>query len=273
MPSSIDRPADTEPQEPRRARRGFAPRADRTWCLGALEPATKAHGQVRQPRPTRPVTLADTELRLARRITYGLTQEDVSVVRSAGYEGYLQYQLNPEPIDDGPSNQRLAAYPTINLPTWQLYSLDSGLVTRELVEATMMRAIYSRRQLSERMVEFWTDHFHTNIDDISILKVAEDRDVIRANAWRCFRRCWREREQPGNASILTTRRAPRRTQPELRSRTPELHTLGVDGGTHRLTSLTSHDVLRGAAAATHADGGTFFTTRPVTPAAPSSCSA
>jgi Protein of unknown function (DUF1800) len=233
MPSSIDRPADTEQQEPA----ARPPKLSRRvliglGALGALEPATNAYAQVRQPRPTRPVTLADTELRLARRITYGLTQEDVSVVRSAGYQGYLEYQLNPEPIDDGPCNQRLAAYPTISMPTWQLYTVDSGLVTRELVEATMMRAIYSRRQLFERMVEFWTDHFHTNIDDITILKVAEDRDAIRANALGVFSTMLgASASSPAMLQYLDNSQSTAANPNQNYARELlELHTMGVDGG-------------------------------------------
>jgi hypothetical protein len=232
-------------------------------ALGAFEAATPAEAQVRQPRPGRPVTLPDTELRLARRITYGLTQEDVTVLRNAGYQGYLEYQLNPEPIDDGPCNMRLVAYPTISLPTWQLYGLDSSLVMRELGEAAMMRAIYSRRQLFERMVEFWTDHFHTNIDDIMILKTAEDRDAIRANALGVFSTMLgASATSPAMLQYLDNSQSTAQNPNQNYARELlELHTLGVDGG------YTQTDIVEVAKCFTGwrsrgntgtSTGGTFF---------------
>ena len=50
----------------------------------------------------------------------------------------------------------------------------------QVVESTILRAIYSKRQLFERMVEFWTDHFNTDINTVGILKLADVRDVLRA---------------------------------------------------------------------------------------------
>ena len=49
-----------------------------------------------------------------------------------------------------------------------------------------MRAIYSRRQLFERMVEFWNDHFNTNINTVGILRVLYDRDTSGRNALGTF---------------------------------------------------------------------------------------
>jgi uncharacterized protein (DUF1800 family) len=48
----------------------------------------------------------------------------------------------------------------------------------------VLRAVRSKRQLFERMVEFWSDHFsidHRN-DQCMVLKTQDDRDVIRAHA-------------------------------------------------------------------------------------------
>ena len=55
-----------------------------------------------------------------------------------------------------------------------------------MIEATIVRAIYSRRQLLERIVEFWNDHFNTNINTVGILRILYDRDTIRRNALGSF---------------------------------------------------------------------------------------
>jgi uncharacterized protein (DUF1800 family) len=72
---------------------------------------------------------------------------------------------------------------------WDAYNANAQIPINELRAATMLRAIYSKRQLKERMVEFWTDHFNIDHADgqLQWLKTADDRDVIRAHALGTFR--------------------------------------------------------------------------------------
>ena len=60
---------------------------------------------------------------------------------------------------------------------------------RELEAATWLRAVYSRRQLNEVLVDFWHDHFNVFGWDgpTSPLFVSYDRDVIRPHALGNFR--------------------------------------------------------------------------------------
>jgi uncharacterized protein (DUF1800 family) len=59
----------------------------------------------------------------------------------------------------------------------------------ELQQAKLVRAVESRRQLQEVLVDFWGNHFNIdvtkNLD--RIYKVADDRDVIRPHIWGKFR--------------------------------------------------------------------------------------
>ncbi len=59
----------------------------------------------------------------------------------------------------------------------------------ELKAATIFRQLFSPRQLYERMVEFWSDHFNIyHRDDVTqALKTSDDRDVIRPHALGNFR--------------------------------------------------------------------------------------
>ena len=59
----------------------------------------------------------------------------------------------------------------------------------EVQRAAFVRAVYSRRQLREVLVNFWHDHFNVLGTDFSVgpVFVHYDRDVIRANAKGNFR--------------------------------------------------------------------------------------
>ena len=150
----------------------------------------------------------------------------------AGYTGYIEWQLNPEAINDGECDARLAPYPFIHLPTPQLYAQDSTTVQTQLVESTILRAIYSKRQLLERTVEFWTDHFNTDIGSVGILKVADVRDVLRANAFSNFMlMLHRQASSPAMISRLNNQQNSRTAPNQNFAReVMELHTLGVTGG-------------------------------------------
>lgn len=201
--------------------------------------AATAEAQLRTPTPAKPRVLPDAELKLARRVTNGLTPDVIADVYSAGYTGYIEWQLNPQAINDGECDARLAPYPLINLPTPQLYAQDSTTVQTQLIEATILRAIYSKRQLLEKVVEFWTDHFNTDINSVGILKVADVRDVLRTEALTTFiQMLYRQASSPAMMSRLNTQQNSRTSPNQNYSRElMELHTLGVTGG------YTQQDVI------------------------------
>lgn len=156
--------------------------------VAALAAATSARGQD-APMDVDPGALIH---RLVNRITFGLTQAELAQATSLGYAGYLEQQLNPDAIAEDPVLlDRLAALPTLSYSGAQLY--DTGLVpsatqiVNELIEATILRAVYSRRQLFERMVEFWSDHFSIDIntEETRYLKTLDDR-AIRQHALGSF---------------------------------------------------------------------------------------
>ena len=232
--------------------------------LGALARAANAEGQVRQPpMPTRPLALPEAELKLIRRVTNGVTPADLSEVQGMGYTAYLGAQLQPAMLDDTGCNNRLNVYTSLSQPPQHLYTLDSTTVQRELIEATIVRAIYSRRQLFERMVEFWNDHFNTNINTVGILRVLYDRDTIRPYALGNFGELLRATAgAPAMLQYLNNAQSTRTAPNQNYARElMELHTLGVDGG------YTQQDVMEVARCFTgwryngntgDARAGTFF---------------
>lgn len=173
------------------------------------------------------------ELRLVRRITLGLNDEEVQRAKRLGYERYLDYQLNYTAIDDSAVEDYVSAhYPTLALEPAALYLLDSALLRTELIEATLYRSLYSKRQLYQRMVEFWTDHFNIHFNKVDGLKTVDDREVIRPHALGKFPDLLRaSARSPAMLTYLDNVNS-RGTNPNenYARELLELHTLGVDGG-------------------------------------------
>ena len=185
------------------------------------------------PPPSNDEAWGSPEIRLSRRITNGLTPDEADRARRLGFSGYLEYHLNPAAIDDSAVQSFVATnYPQLAQEGIDLYLLDSGLVQRQLQEATLFRAAFSKRQLYERMVEFWSDHFNISFSEIGYLKTLDDREVIRKNALGNFPDLLRASAH--SAAMLVylnnnTSRFPKVNENYARE-LMELHTLGVDGG-------------------------------------------
>jgi len=140
------------------------------------------------PRPGDPVTSLEA--------FNALGADDVSRLTA-----FVDQQLNPAAIPDPDCDARLAAA-AANLPSlnqsltqlWQNYYLTSGAdrnrPVRDVRNATLIRALFSRRQLFETVVEFWHNHFSIFAWDGAYAGAtwpSYDRDVIRAHALGNFR--------------------------------------------------------------------------------------
>ena len=129
------------------------------------------------------------ELRLLRRTSHGQTAAQVDRAFELGYEAYLEEQLNPQRIDDSACETHIAATYRDLLaltPRQAMNIADTGSpyfqIIRPLGRMTVERAMLSERPLLERMVEFWSDHFHVPIDGAYSLKLFHEQQGIRPNA-------------------------------------------------------------------------------------------
>ena len=108
--------------------------------------------------PFHPVTITtkgwdSTLVLLVRRVTNGVTPEEMALAKKLGFYGYLNYHLNWTKIDDlQVQNYVGQSFPDLSKDASQLYSLDQGVVKAEFVNATLYRGAFSKRQLYERMV-------------------------------------------------------------------------------------------------------------------------
>ena len=156
-----------------------------TYLPGWQEPLT-------DNQPFQPAAGAKVDLvaHVLLRTSYGLRGGDYARVKQMGetheaaVAAYLEEQLKPETLDDKPLQTAVRRLEVLREPLAELYEYKDHYLQEQLLRGTMLRAVYSRRQLYEVMVQFWTDHF--NIDcskgECKWLKAADDREVIRRHA-------------------------------------------------------------------------------------------
>ncbi len=176
----------------------------------------------------------DTKTILLNRITYGPTAADVAEINRVGYMAYVEAQLNYSSINDSQVNAMLAAYPSLLMTPATMSSFAEESSLDDLTTATILRAIYSKRQLFEKVVEFWNDHFNVSgfTGNTARYKVIADRDVIRANAMGRFKDLlMATAKSPAMLRFLDNERSRvGRPNENYARELMELHTLGVSGG-------------------------------------------
>jgi uncharacterized protein (DUF1800 family) len=135
-------------------------------------------------RPYSPLTLL-----AANRLTFGARQTDLDWIETNGVDAFIDEQLAFEKIDDSALTSRLQGLTTLNQPAGSPFPANAADALQQLQQATFLRAVYSKRQLYELMVDFWSNHFYINFNTISdfILKTVDDREVTRKNALGNFR--------------------------------------------------------------------------------------
>ncbi|MEO0563215.1 MAG: DUF1800 domain-containing protein, partial [Chloroflexota bacterium] len=185
------------------------------------------------PEPIAP-TDRDSTAFLLNRIAFGATPALYARVHDVGAATYIEEQLNPDDIDDSELERRMAPYAAWNSTPAQLLDTRRGDVLNDLILGWITRALYTERQLHERMVHFWSDHFSVYIGKggVGQLKIADDRDHIRPHALGRFRDLLgASAKSPAMLFYLDQAQSNAIAPNENYGRELlELHTLGVDGG-------------------------------------------
>jgi uncharacterized protein (DUF1800 family) len=146
----------------------------------------------------------------------------------------------------------------------------ADVVTGELRQAKMMRAIYSERQLQEVMTDFWFNHFNVYQykDQDVFFTTAYERDVIRPRAFGKFYDLLVAVAQSpamlvyldngvsiGPHSLAAGKNGG--LNENYGRELMELHTLGVDGGYTQADVTQLATILTGWTVAQPDDGGQF----------------
>jgi len=199
------------------------------------------------------------------RIAFGPRPGDFERVQTMGIDAYIEEQLAPEKIDDSVLEQKIAqAYPTLSKSNAELMrdypqprqmspeerayrafrAEEQGVkpylppgpneVIADLQEATVMRALFSKRQLNQVLVNFWSNHFsiYAPKNDCRWMTTTDNRDVIRKNAFGKFGDLLLASAQsPAMLEYLDNRLNVKGVANENYAREiMELHSLGVSGG-------------------------------------------
>lgn len=202
---------------------------------GALAAAAVARPALLLARPEVFPSASDPALHFLNRISYGARPDELERARQIGIEAYLDEQLNPASIDDSAADALLRReVPIIFMNRRDAYRLEGSIYRTymALTEAMVLRGVHSRRQLFERMVEFWTDHFNIPGDQLGPDLIPMHNEVIRKHALGSFRDLLIGTAQsPAMLTYLDNYLNVAEHPNENYAREiMELHSLGVDGG-------------------------------------------
>ena len=176
------------------------------------------------------------------RLTFGPRVEERARFAEIGLQAYIEEQLAFDSINDFDCELQLNPFKTLKMAANELEGVSNQLfenydrekVPNELRQATLMRQLYSKRQLYEVMVEFWSDHFNIFVEkgNCFYLKTVDDREVVRSHAMGSFRDLvWASAHSPAMMVYLDNQANEKSHPNENYARElMELHTLGVDGG-------------------------------------------
>jgi len=182
---------------------------------------------------------ADTAGHLLRRATFGRTADSAGELQQLGVEAWLDRQLNPAAINDDACEAIVKRLPLVGLDITGVRkavaagTLRSGAwdVMQQLGTAAVARAVWSRRQLFEVVVDFWSNHLNVTCpgSDVWDSRQDYDRTVIRAHALGRFADMLRaSAAHPAMLSYLDNRSSTKAKPNENYGRElMELHTVGM----------------------------------------------
>jgi uncharacterized protein (DUF1800 family) len=232
-----------------------------------------------------PANAADSDqlvLHVLNRLAFGPSLDDFNYVKAIGVERYIAEQLDPAAIKEPfELRYRLAQLPTLGLDAPELRDLygplggllgrkpsleedraqqaRARLVVREAQEARILKAVLSRRQLQQVMVNFWFNHFNIfsgkgldrvwigNYEDRAIRPYAlgRFRDLLFAVAKHPAMLVYLDNTEDAAPGSPGARGAASGLNENFAREVMELHTLGVNGGYTQADVTTLARILTG----------------------------
>ncbi len=193
------------------------------------------------------------------RLTWGPKPGEAAEVRKLGLKKWINRQLTPASLPENPDlAKRLEAMPLLGADTSEMFdkfrerkaeSIRPGV--RNVVEAKVLRAVYTNRQLEDVLTDFWFNHFNVFLDKgadkvfvgpyerdaIRPFVLGRFRDMLAATAAHPAMLWYLDNWQSMGENALLGRLAKRIGRKGARGLNEnygrellELHTLGVDGG-------------------------------------------
>lgn len=157
------------------------------------------------------LTDQEAAIHVLNRLAFGPTPGQVDEVRKLGWKAWIEQQLKPEAIDDSALDKQLAElFPSLSMNLEQIYETyqkpfpkkdaspeekkkfqqqrnqSLAQLRRELQESVLFRAVYSKRQFSEVINEFWRNHFNVDVNKVPFLAMHYEVNAIRPHAFGKF---------------------------------------------------------------------------------------
>ena len=208
----------------------------------------------------------DPDLHVLRRATWGPTPRLAQQIHKMGVDAWLDEQLHPNRIDDRALAKLIAArFPDLSMSLKQAYGTLNGSweLMQQLGIVAIVRATWSKRQLFEVMIDFWSNHLNVAnpSDNVWWSRHDYDRNVIRRHALGKFSDMLAaSATHPSMLCYLSNYESTKDFPNENYGRELlELHTVGVDAGYTEDEMHTSALILTGLGVHWYddVDDGTF----------------
>lgn len=181
-----------------------------------------------------PKVEVDPLYRLANRIGFGPRPGDLSLINSLGHAEFIRRQLDAREEEDLDVKVQLGRLDIYSVAAKELEDLPEAEIISQLHHGAIYRAVFSKNQLHERMVDFWTNHFNLYAKKgLTAYRVPGDQlAVIRANALGSFPKMLAaSAHSPAMLAYLDNQVNRKGVANENYAREiMELHSLGVNGG-------------------------------------------
>ncbi len=208
----------------------------------------------------------DLDLHLLRRATFGPAPGALAELRTLGRDAWLDRQLDPGRIDDRQCDAWLgAAFRHMDDPIWHVNelldndSLSAWQHRRDIACYQVARQYWSKRQLLEVMVEFWSQHFNVTVwkDGVAASRADYSRALRRGALGRFADLLWAVTTHPAMLVYLDNVESIDEHPNENHGRELlELHTVGAGSPYGEDGVLASARILTGLSVSS--DSGEFL---------------
>lgn len=177
--------------------------------------------------------------RLLNRAAFGPAPGQAAEVAALGVESWLDRQLSPLEEDSPVVALRLSSLEALQIHAVELEDIAKEEVLRQLQQAAILRAVYSRWQLRERMVDLWSNHFniYARKGNGFYFLPTDELNVVRAHALDTFPALLRASAHSPAMLMYLDNQVNRKKDAKgaganenYARELMELHTLGVHGG-------------------------------------------